>query len=406
MLPVAEARQRILATVVPSGRERVGLFEALDRVAAAPVRARVAVPPWDNSAMDGYAVRAVDTGPEATLQLNGVIGAGSVGARVDPGCAVAIMTGAPLPPGADAVEMIENTDGATEGQVTLRRAIEAGRNVRPAGGDVALGALVLQPGETLTPGRLGVLASVGEVDVEVARRPRVAILSTGDEIVRPGRPLGPAQIYSSNPIALCTAVVRAGGVPNDLGDAPDDLDSLVACMERGLADDVLVTTGGVSVGRFDLVKQALEVLQVPILFWKVAMKPGKPLAFGVVERDGRQIPVFGLPGNPVSCQVNFLMFVRPWIRSALGDPRPLLPELEATNLERIEERPGRTKLLRVRLERTETGWGARTTGSQSSGVGSSMGDAHGLMLREPEQGPVEVGEQVRVLVVETDFLSA
>lgn len=403
MLPVEEAIERILETVVPMPPERVALIDALDRHASHQVMAPMDVPPWANSAMDGYAVRAAEAVPGASLRLQGVVGAGSVGEALQPGHATAIMTGAPLPAGADAVVIAEDTDGATEGHVTLNEGVQIGSNVRPAGQDVRAGSVLVERGERLGPGSLGVLASVGLSTVQVSRQPRVALLSTGTEIVRPGSPLGPGQIYSSNPVALHGWVRRAGAVPVDLEDAPDDLDALKAAMERGLAHDVLVTTGGVSVGRYDLVKQAFEELGIPILFWKVRMKPGKPLAFGLVERDGRTVPVFGLPGNPVSCQVNFCMFVLPWLRAAMGVARPQLPVVQATALQAFPERPGRTKLLRVRMEPHGTGWGVRSTGTQSSGAGSSMGRADGLLRIEAHEGTVEEGEVVQVIVLDPGF---
>lgn len=400
MISIEEARERILETVVPMPPERVELVEALGRRAAREVASPMDVPPWANSAMDGYAVRADEAAAGARLKLQGVVGAGSVGEPLEPGHATAIMTGAPLPPGADAVVIVEDTDGATEGAVTVHEGVDRGANVRPAGQDVRSGSVLVARGERLTPGKLGMLASVGCTHVQVSARPRVGILSTGSEIVRPGRPLGPGQIYSSNPVALTCWTREVGAAPVDLGDAPDDLQALIEQIELGLANDVLVTTGGVSVGRFDLVKQAFEALGIPILFWKVRMKPGKPLAFGVIERDGRNVPVFGLPGNPVSCQVNFCMFVAPWLRASMGAVHPLPAEIKATALETFVERPGRAKLLRVRLEPHGHGFGVRSTGSQSSGVGSSMARAHGLMRIAPERGTVEQGAEVEVIVID------
>jgi molybdopterin molybdotransferase len=321
------------------------------------------------------------------------------------------MTGAPVPDGLDAVVMVENTepDDASE-QVRILQRPAPRENVRPRGGDIATGTVLVHAGERLTPGRIGLLASVGLTDVPVRVRPRVALLGTGDELVQPGRPLGPGQIYSSNDRSLWALAEQSGAVPVDPlsgAPAPDDLEGLVACMEQGLEADALVTTGGVSVGKYDLVKAAFDRLGADFDFWKVRMKPGKPLAFGRVTRpDGRVVPIFGLPGNPVSCMVNYLQFVWPWVRARLGMPRPFLPVVDATMLEPIRERPGRAKLLRVTLETGPLGWGCRSTGSQSSGVLSSMARAHGLVIRTPDQGGVLTGERVRVQLLDPDFLLA
>ncbi|MCA9569994.1 MAG: molybdopterin molybdotransferase MoeA, partial [Myxococcales bacterium] len=366
MLAMNEAAARILATAAPTPPETLPLHDALDRFAATDVHASVAVPPWDNSAMDGYAVRAVDTGPGASLALTGVVGAGSVGGPVGPGEAVAIMTGAPMPPGADAVVIVEDTDGATEGRVTLTTAVSPDENVRREGGDLAHGDLVVAAGQRLTPARLGLLAAVGHADVQVRVRPRVAVLATGDEIVRPGQPLGPGQIHSSNPYALVGLLRTLGADATDLGDAPDDLEGLVALLQTALHHDAVVTTGGVSVGRFDLVKEAFARLGVDMAFWKVRMKPGKPLAFGTLRRGGHTTALFGLPGNPVSCMVNTHVFVAPWIRACLGMATPFPARVRARMAGDLHERPGRAKLLRVTLESTPDGLLARSTGPQGS----------------------------------------
>jgi molybdopterin molybdotransferase len=356
--------------------------------------------------MDGYAIRASDTREgEVRLVLNEVIGAGQVGSVVvSAGTSSAIMTGAPVPDGADAVIMVERTDGNQVGHVVVRGVSRPGDHIRPRAQDIARGSVVARRGQRLTPGRLGLLASLGMAEVPVVRRPVVAILSTGDEIVQPGQPLGPGQIYSSNNVCLAGLVLEAGGIPRDLGNAPDNLDATLAHLEHALDADVVLTTGGVSVGEFDFVKEAYARLGVAMDFWKVRMKPGKPLAFGRVERGGRQVPLFGLPGNPVSCMVNFLQYVRPWMLTASGVPTPFLPVVEAIAGERLGDRPGRARLIRVVLEQTDAGLVCRSTGTQSSGALSSMAAAHGLALLAPDVEAVEAGGIIRVQLIERSFM--
>lgn len=408
MLTVEEAQARILGEVPLLDVESVGLHHARRRVLASDLRAPLNVPPWNNSAMDGYAVRAADTSDgEVVLRLNEIIGAGSVGtAVVEPGTASGIMTGAPVPEGADAVVMVEKTDGSREGEVRIRGRATEGQNIRPLGGDVAEGSVVLRAGQVLTPGRVGMAASLGFAEVPVRRRPVVSVLSTGDEVVLPGNPLGPGQIYSSNNYALCGLVEEAGGVPRDQGNAGDDLESLVQAL-RAAAEgaDAVCTTGGVSVGAFDYVKEAHAELGAEMDFWKVRMKPGKPLAFGRVVVGGRVVPLFGLPGNPVSCMVNFYEYVWPWIRMSQGDPNPYLPVVHAVAAEDFGGRPSnRASLIRVTLQTDGDRWLARSTGSQSSGVLTSMALAHGLLLIGIDQPPPKAGEPVRVQLLDSGFL--
>jgi molybdopterin molybdotransferase len=352
-------------------------------------------------------VRAVDTPDgEVALRINEVVGAGGWPAhRVEPGTATAIMTGAPVPDGADAIVMVEDTDGAREGIVHVRRRARPGQHVRRRGEDVRTGDVVLRGGERLTPGRLGLAASLGLVSVPVVRRPVVAILSTGDEVVPPGQPLRPGQIYSSNNAALVGLARDLGCVPRDQGIARDAPDALVAALrEAASGADAVVTTGGVSVGAFDFVKDAFVALGGSIDFWKVSMKPGKPLAFGRVTIDRATVPLFGLPGNPVSCMVNFHEFVRPWLLRAQGLAEPFLPVIEALVAEPLREAPGRTTLVRVTLSLGEGGGlVCRPTGSQSSGVLGSMARAHGFAVLSADRSVVAVGERVTVQVVDWSF---
>lgn len=408
MLPVPEALERILATVQPRPVETVPLSGALGRVLASPVVSPVDVPPWDCSAMDGYAVRAADTSDDGvSLRVLEVVHAGEVPTQpLVEGTTTGVMTGAPLPEGADAVVVVEDSDGAKEGHARLGVRQEVGKYIRRRGSDVRKGATVLQAGEVLTPARLGVAASVGCTEVTVAQPPTVAVLATGDEVVRPGRPLGPGQIYSSNSVALLGLVTEAGAVGVDAGIAPDDPVALGEAVDAALARaDIVLTTGGVSVGDHDHVKAVLAERGVDMDFWKVAMKPGKPLAFGTLQRDGRTQPVFGLPGNPVSCMVNFLQFVRPWIRRSLGDPTPFLPIVDAVAAEPLKGRPGRARLERVILSVGDDGaWQAASTGNQSSGILTSMARGHGLVLIDADNRGPDAGDPVRVQLLDPSFL--
>ncbi len=408
MLTVDDAVARILADVPRAPAETVPLAEAFGRVLAEDLDADVDVPPFANSAMDGYAVRAADlAGAPRSLRIVGVIAAGMPPEpAIGPGEAVAIMTGAPVPPGADAVVMVEDTDRSMAGAVEIRVQAAVHQHVRDAGSDIRRGTRLLTRGDRLGPASVGLVASIGRPTVAVARRPVVAILTTGDEVVPAGNPLRPGQIWSSNNIALVGAALEAGAVPRDHGIVADDLEATVAALEAALeAADALVTTGGVSVGEFDFVKEAHARIGAKVDFWKVAMKPGKPLAFGRVERGGRSIPLFGLPGNPVSCLVNFAQFVRPWIRTSLGDPRPFLPVIDAVALEDLQEAPGRARLHRVRLERHGAGFGARNAGSQSSGALTGFARSHGLLLvAATDRGP-RAGEPCRVQLLDGGFLA-
>ncbi len=405
MLSMMDAARRVVARRAELGTEDLPLLDAVGRTVARTFFAPTAVPPWDNAAMDGYAVRASDTGPGVTLELVGVVGAGAVASDpLQPGQAMAIMTGAPLPEGADAVIMVEHTDGAERGAVRLDRAVEPGTHVRRRGEDRQVGDAVVRAGERLTPARIGLLAAVGHSFVTVRRPPRIGVLSTGDEIVRPGRPLAPGQIYSSNPYALVGMLREFGAEAEDLGDAPDDLDGLVELLTDALHFDAIVTTGGVSVGRYDHVKVAFARIGAEMDFWKVRMKPGKPFAFGAVSRDGRTTVLFGLPGNPVSCTVGAAVFVGPWIRASLGRESVFPQRVRARMEADLPEKPGRAKLLRVQVRSGPEGLLARPTGPQGSGVLSSMARAHALLVRGPDEGGVRAGDDVDLLLLDPDAL--
>lgn len=405
MLEVDEARARVLARVPRLPAERVALADAAERILAADVASGVDVPPWDNSAVDGYAVRAADVGAEATLALVEVIAAGRMGEHVvGAGQTSAVMTGAPMPAGADAMVMVEDSDGgpivagAPRARVSLKGPVRVGQHVRRRGDDVRVGDVVAAAGDRLTPARLGLLASVGVTEVEVVRRPRVGVLATGDEVVPPGTPLRPGQIWSSNSASIAALVRRAGGEPVPLGIAGDTLDAVVGALRDAVARgcDVIVSTGGVSVGEFDVVKDALGAVGGAMDFWRVRMKPGKPLAFGWIGAT----PMFGLPGNPVSCIVNFVQFVQPFLAAMHGLPPLPPPAVDAIAEHDLVERPGRTSFVRVIVAWRDGAFRVRSAGSQSSGVLAAMARANGLAVFGPDSAGAKAGERVVVQLLE------
>lgn len=423
MLTVEDALARVLAVPLPVRTETVSLADGLGRLLAEPIVSMTELPPWDNAAMDGYALRAADTAlapphsqasqpdcdggvpgrPGAILQVVETIAAGSAPRfPIRPGEAARIFTGAPLPSGADTVVMQENAEPVSGGRVRILGSAALGRHIRRAGETVRPGDTVLPPGQPLSAADLGLVAALGQSQVVVARRPVVALLATGDELVPPGQSLGPGQIWSSNTAALAGLVREAGAIPVDCGIAPDDLQGTRAAFRRALArePDLLVSTGGVSVGDFDVVKEALADEGADMRFWKVRMKPGKPLAFGVIGG----VPAFGLPGNPVSSVVNFLQFVRPVIRRALGARNPHLPVLDATLDEPIRKRAGRNELVRVRLDWRGGRLYARSTGDQGSSRLRGLCDAHGFLLLAAEATHAAAGDVVPIQVFDTRFL--
>ncbi|HEY7849696.1 MAG TPA: gephyrin-like molybdotransferase Glp, partial [Ktedonobacterales bacterium] len=349
MLTVEEARERVLAGFKPLEAEEAPLTEALGRVLADDTLAQEASPPFANSAMDGYALRSADTQDASAqspvrLRLVGEVPAGSVYAGVaQPGEAIRILTGAPLPDGADAALQQELTE-VGDGWVTIREPVAPGTNVRHIGDDVRPGMLLARAGAELGPAEIALLASLGVSPVRVRRRPRVAILATGDELTPLGQPLKPGQIYNSNTPYLIAAVARAGAVPVALGIAPDRAEALRAMLTQAQGYDLILTSGGVSVGDYDLVKQILSE-QGAVEFWRVRVRPGKPLAFGFLG----QTPLLGLPGNPVSAAVTFELFGRPAIRRMLGAAQVERPVVAVTLAGDEQRRSDRRQFVRVRL---------------------------------------------------------
>jgi molybdopterin molybdotransferase len=394
MIPVADAKARILADVAgATPEETLPIAHALGRVLARDIRAPFDVPPTDNSAVDGYAVRAADLVPggRACVRVVADLPAGAVHeGAIDCGDTVRIMTGAPMPRGADTVVPQELSKPAGD-RVELG-AVEPGANVRARGEDVRGGTLVLQAGSVLRPQDLGLVASLGFADLKVHRRPRVALLSTGDEVVEPGQSRRPGQIYDANRFALGGMVEDAGAERLDLGIVPDVRERLRERLTHaaGVAD-VVLTSGGVSVGDYDLVKSVLgEVGSID--FWQVAMQPGRPLAVGRIGAT----PFFGLPGNPVASVLCFHLFVRPALWKLAGRTR-LDPEcVTATAVEAMRKRAGRREFKRGVLRFTEHGYEVSTTGPQGSGILSSMVAANCLIILEEDRGDVRAGERVRV----------
>jgi molybdopterin molybdotransferase len=399
-IAVAEARDLLLAEVAPVGSEPVLLGECLGRVTVAAVRAGAPVPGFDNSAMDGYAVRAADlaAGP-APLRIVAESRAGVPAERaLGPGEAARISTGAAIPAGADAVVPLEDAREEEGAVVPTAAPVAPGAHVRRAGEDLAAGVEALPAGATIGAAEVGVLAGLGLAAVECARRPRLAVLTGGDELLEPGEPPAPGRIYDSNRFALAALAERAGAAPFHAGGMPDDLGGTRAAIEPALDADLVVLAGGVSVGRHDHVKQALAELGVEQLFWRVALRPGGPTWGGVLRRPGgRPTVVFGLPGNPVSAMVTFRLFAHPAVLAATGrDPgeEPVV----ATLTEAIEKKPGRAYYPRCRLDPGEHGWQATpTTSRQGSHVLSSMLGADCLAAIPAERERVEAGERIEVL---------
>ena len=413
MLSVEEALERVIAVVRVLEPEDTAILDAAGQVLAEDVVSPLEIPPLDNSAMDGYAVRTADldgAGPASpvVLRVIGSVAAGELPSTpVEPGTAVRIMTGAPVPPGADAVVPFEDTD-EIERRTDRGPVVEIGildrpepsTHVRLAGQDVAKGEAVLSRGAVLRPAEIGLLASVGLTKIKVIRRPVVAILATGDELIEPGEETNESRIYNSNSYSVGAAVRRYGGIPIMLGIAGDNLDSLNDKLQQGLQSDILVTSAGVSKGDYDVVKDVLAE-RGRIDFWSVRMRPAKPLAFGVLKApDGRQIPHLGLPGNPVSALVAFEQFGRAALYKMQGKVDFRRPTIKAVLDEPIYNTDGRRVYARAVVTRQDGTYHARLTGDQSSNLLSSMARANGLAIC-PEDLPLKrAGETVDVQMLD------
>ena len=407
LVPLGEARDHVLARCRSLAPIECDLVDAAGTVLAAPVRAAHDVPPFANSAMDGYALRAADSaGAPVTLVVVGAVMAGEVPAvPVGAGQAVRIMTGAPVPDGADAVCKVERTRPGEPGTVVIERSVDAGENVRAPGEDIAAGDEVFAPGTVLTPAHVGVLASLGVEAVTVHPRPRVAVLATGDELVSGPAPLAPGKIRDANRPALLAQLAEDGFVPVDLGRVGDDPDAVAAALERGGASaDAVVVTGGVSVGDRDVAKEVVGRLCDDMRWMQVAIKPAKPFAFGIMTASG--VPVFGLPGNPVSALVSYELFARPALRQRAGHgtvDRPRLAAVADADLRRRAD--GKLHLMRVVASAGPDGTvRVRPVAGQASHQLRSLADADALAL-VPDGDGVRAGEAVEVLVVDADRLA-
>ena len=413
MLSVEDAHERILGFFHVLEPEDKPVLDALGQVLAEDITSQLEIPPLDNSAMDGYAVQAasVEGASDATpvvLRVIGSIAAGELPEEtVAPGTAIRIMTGAPVPGGADAIVPFEDTDevgrraaGESASEIGINLSVETGTHVRKAGEDVRKGQRILTKGTVLRPAEIGVLASLGRGTASVVRRPVVAILSTGDELLAPGDEYAPGRIYDSNSHSIAAGVQRYGGVPKVLGIAGDTLESMNTKLRAGLESDILITSAGVSMGDYDMVKDVLAQ-HGKIDFWAVRMRPAKPLAFGVLTAsDGRQVPLLGLPGNPVSALVAFEQFGRAAIHKMLGKTALRKPTIQAVLDEPIYNTDGRRVYARAIVTRRDGAYHVRLTGHQGSNVLTSMAYANGLAIC-PEDLPIkEAGETVEVQMLD------
>jgi molybdopterin molybdotransferase len=400
---VQEASARILADVRALGAERVPLRSSLGRVLSEDVISPIEHPPWDNSSMDGYAVRASDVtgataGAGVRLPVLETVRAGQRPTRaIEPGTAIRVMTGAPVPAGADTVIRVEDTDGG-EDQVVIRDDRDAGRNVRPRGEDLRVGDVALRSGSVVDAAKLGVLASIGCADVPVHRRPRVAVLASGDELVDVDgfeAVLRGDRIVSSNSYTIGASVRALGAEVEDLGLVPDDPDAYRERIESARGCDLLITSGGVSVGAYDFTKDVLRSLGADLQLWRVRMRPGAPLGFGVLG----DMPWLGLPGNPVSAMVTFELFARPLIRRLRGETAIFRQPIRVRLVDDVSIAAPLTHFLRAVVEwRTDAAW-ARLTGPQGSGLLTSMAKANALLIVPPDRPVIRAGELANALLL-------
>lgn len=416
MISVDEALEKVLSYVEVLEAEKKPILDCLGQVLAEDLYSTIDIPPLDNSAMDGYALRAADTrgaseSSPRCLVVVGEVAAGSMPTdEVKPGTAIRIMTGAPLPRGADAVVQFEDTDEVARksskkdlSRIGILCQAKKGLNVRRRGEDIASGNLVLEKGTVLRPQEIGVLASLGRSSALVVRRPIVSILATGDELVGVDQPLVPGKIHDSNTYTIAAEVSRYGGIPRILGIGRDSVQSLTEKVDEGLDADMLITSGGVSKGDYDIVKDVLAQ-HGQIGFWTVCMKPGKPLAFGVIKkaagRKKRKVPHLGLPGNPVSSMITFEQFARPAILKMMGKKALAKPTIRAIIEGDIANTDGRRVFARVMVTRRGGQYYASLTGPQGSGILTSMAKANGLAVIPESSNGVESGDTVEVQMLD------
>ena len=414
MISVEQALEKILSYIDVLEEEQKPILDSMGQVLAEDIYSAIDIPPLDNSAMDGYAVRAEDTrgaGRQSPrfLRVIDTVMAGSISEHsVEPGTAIRIMTGAPIPEGADSVVRFEDTDeaqrGGASGEIGILCKVKTGLDIRRAGEDIARGSVVLRRGVVIRPSEVGVLASLGRSKVKVIRCPIVAILATGSELVDINQPLPAGKIYDSNTYSVAALIQRYGGIPKILGVALDSEDSLVAKLRQGRDADMLITTGGVSIGDYDVVKDVLAK-EGEVVFWKVRMKPGRPLAFGRIKGASKagvagDIIHLGLPGNPVSVMITFEIFARPAILKMMGKKNLAKPTVEAVIEEPIKNKSGYCIFARAVVEKRDGQYFARLTGPQGSGILTSMTSANGLVVVPEDKLEVKKGDIVQVMMLD------
>ena len=414
MISVEQALEKILSYIDVLEEEQKPILDSVGQVLAEDIYSAIDIPPLDNSAMDGYAVRAEDTRGASQqsprfLRVIDTVMAGSISEHsVEPGTAIRIMTGAPIPEGADSVVRFEDTDEAqrkgASGEIGILCEVNTGLDIRRAGEDIARGSIVLRRGVVIRPSEVGVLASLGRSKVKVIRCPIVAILATGSELVDINQPLPAGKIYDSNTYSVAALIRRYGGIPKILGVALDSEDSLMAKLRQGRDADMLITTGGVSIGDYDVVKDVLAK-EGEVVFWKVRMKPGRPLAFGRIKGAGKagvagDIIHLGLPGNPVSVMITFELFARPAILKMMGKKNLAKPTIEAVIEEPIKNKGGYCIFARAIVEKRDGQYFARLTGPQGSGILTSMTSANGLVVVPEDKLEVDRGDIVQVMMLD------
>jgi molybdopterin molybdotransferase len=404
MISVDEALDKIFSHIRPLGSEKVSLLDSLGRVIAEDIYAKRNIPPLDNSAMDGYAVRWEDirnASQDHPIRLEVIedLAAGFISTRtLEKGKAIRIMTGAPVPKGADTVIPVEESK-KEDGFALIFKTAAPGENIRKSGEDVKQGDRVIFKGDTIRPAEVGMIASVGRSFVHVSQRPLVAILCTGDELVDVDGDLDEVKIISSNSYTLGAQVKDCGAIPLQLGIAKDRKEDIEEKLRQGIRADVLISSAGVSVGDYDFVKDVMKDLGMEMVFWKVAMRPGQPLAFGTI--GGK--PVFGLPGNPVSSMISFEQFVRPCLLKMMGHRQLFRPVIEAILKEEIRKMTGRRYFIRGTVSFEKNQYFVTTTGEQGSGILRSMVRANGLIVIPEDQEMVRAGEKVKVQLLDRNF---
>jgi molybdopterin molybdotransferase len=405
MIRVEEALEQILGAFAPLGLEKVGILDALGRVLGEDIAAPRDIPPKDNSAMDGYALRWQDTrgaSPKTPVVLDVTedIPAGAIPSiKIGDGQAARIMTGAPIPAGANAVLRMEDTKKSGR-KVRIMAEVGKGQDIRLAGEDVRAGDLVIRRGTVVRPAEVGMLASLGRSFVSVHQRPVVAVLATGNELVDIDEPPSPWSIVSSNSYSLAAQVIECGAVPLQLGIARDNRADLIAKLQSASRADIIISSGGVSVGDYDLVKDIMKEVGNRMQFWRVAMRPGRPLAFGAIQG----IPVFGLPGNPVSSMISFEQFVRPSILKMMGHRDLFRTPVRAILEEEVTKSQGARLFLRAVVHRDKDGFKVATTGDQGSGILKSMVRANGLIILPEDMTRAGKGDEVTVQLLDRSLL--